>query len=501
MHDTDFFHEHNEPTEAERAEIARYIWSQETVELTTVGIDIGSSTSHLLFAKVTLQRQTQDLSSRFVVIDRRIVWRSPIMLTPFLPDGTIDAHALSHFIHDAYLAAGFKHSEIDSGAVILTGEAIKRRNARAIDELFADEAGKFVCATAGHKLESRLAAHGSGAVRLSKERATCVLHVDIGGGTTKLALIDRGIVLGVSAFAVGGRLLARDEHNAWTRIDDSARVAAEDLGLSVDPQVLADLDCRRLLARRLAAISTDFIVDAPRDRLGASLRLTDDLFRPVTPTALTFSGGVSEYIFGLEDDDYGDIAKLLADELTSELSRRTALPLIDPGQRIRATVIGASQFTVQVSGKTIYLPKTDVLPVHNVPVISVGMDLSGDFKTEDLADAIQAKLKDMDIEPLSRMAIAFAWTGDPEYSRLKAAGRAVVAATAPDGRRDELLLLMIDGDVGKSFGQLLHQELNLQGDVVSIDGVQLQELDFVDVGEPISPPGVVPVVIKSLLFS
>ena len=106
MHETDFLHEHAALSEADRAEIARYIWSQENVELATVGIDIGSSTSHLLFAKVVLQRQTQGLSSRFTVIDRQIVWRSPIMLTPFLADGTIDAHRLGHFIHDAYRAAG-----------------------------------------------------------------------------------------------------------------------------------------------------------------------------------------------------------------------------------------------------------------------------------------------------------------------------------------------------------------------------------------------------------
>src|SRR5438132_6786764 len=113
MHDTDFLHEHSELSEADRAEIALYIWSQETVELKTVGIDIGSSTSHLLFAKVILQRQAQGLSSRFIVVDRQIAWRSPIMLTPFLPDGAIDAHQLGHFIHAAYHAAGFKQSEID----------------------------------------------------------------------------------------------------------------------------------------------------------------------------------------------------------------------------------------------------------------------------------------------------------------------------------------------------------------------------------------------------
>src|SRR4249920_414404 len=106
MHDTDFLHEHGTLSDADRAEIARYIWSQEHVELKTVGIDIGSSTSHLLFAKVTLQRQSQGLSARFVVIEREVMWRSPIMLTPFLPDGTIDAGALGRFIRDAYAQAG-----------------------------------------------------------------------------------------------------------------------------------------------------------------------------------------------------------------------------------------------------------------------------------------------------------------------------------------------------------------------------------------------------------
>ena len=138
-----------------------------------------------------------------------MVWRSPIMLTPFLPDGTIDAAALGHFIEGAYAQAGMTRGDVDTGAVILTGEAIKRRNARAIDELFAEEAGKFVCATAGHKLECLLAAHGSGAVQLSKDRNAAVLHVDIGGGTTKLALIDKGVVR-VGRRVRGRRPLHRD---------------------------------------------------------------------------------------------------------------------------------------------------------------------------------------------------------------------------------------------------------------------------------------------------
>ena len=501
MHDMEFDHEHGALTEEEKAEIARYIWAQETVELKTVGIDIGSSTSHLLFAKVVLQRQTQGLSSRFVVIERQVIWRSDVMLTPFLRDDTIDSAALGRFIADAYAKAGLAKSDVDSGAVILTGEAIKRKNARAIDELFAEEAGKFVCATAGHKLECLLAAHGSGAVQLSKERDACVLHIDIGGGTTKLALIDKGVVLAVAAFAVGGRCIATDATGKYTRVDDSAVAVAKEFGIETTPENLANPDVRQRIAARLAKIAADYVLDAPRDPLGASFLLTEPLARPVQPTLLTFSGGVSEYLFGRESREFGDIARPLANELTKLLAERKAPASVDPGQGIRATVIGASQFTVQVSGKTVFLPEPELLPVHNVPVVQVALDLPDTIDVEATAARLRAGMSKMDLDPSARLALGFTWEGDPEYSRLEAMGRAIIASLGQGATSSSLLLLMIDGDVGKTLGRLLQYELDLKRPLISIDGVQLKELDFVDIGELLTPPGVVPVVIKSLLFS
>jgi ethanolamine utilization protein EutA len=500
LHD-DHGHDHVHLEDADRQALAESIWRQETVELTTAGIDIGSSTSHLLFAKITLQRQTQALSSRFVVISREVIYRSPIMLTPLLSDGTIEVQKLETFLHQSYHEAGFQRSDIDSGAVILTGEAIKRKNARNIADLFADEAGKFVCATAGHKLESTLAAHGSGAVALSKKNEECILHVDIGGGTTKLALIDAGRILAVSAFAVGGRLIAMDDAGRWTRVDESAHMVADELGIKTDQETLEDPEARRQIAHRLADIIVDFIRTGPTDRLGMALQLTEDLPRNVIPTALTFSGGVSEYLLRNEQRDYGDIARSLVDALRQQLADKVKLPVRDPGQGIRATVIGASQFTVQVSGKTIFVTDHDALPVHNVPVVHLAADLSGKLDEKYITRAIQEGIYRMDLVPESRMAIAFSWGGEPEYSRLRAMGQGIVDAVAPEGRRDAPLLLMIDGDIANIMGHLLINEFGLPGDLISVDGVQLQELDFVDVGELIDPPGVVPVVIKSLLFS
>jgi ethanolamine utilization protein EutA len=488
-------------SEEERQTISDWLWRQETVELLTVGIDIGSSTSHLLFARVTLQRETEELSSRFVVIDRQIVWRSPILLTPFLPDGTIDAHELRHFFQHCYHDAGFKRSHIDTGAVILTGEAIKRKNARAIDEIFASESGRFVCATAGHKLECMLAAHGSGATALSKKRKGRGLHVDIGGGTTKLAMIENGEIASVAAFAVGGRLVAQDKNGVWTRVDDSARMVAEELGISIDPGTLADPSARRAIARRLAAVAVDEILGAPLDDLGRRLELTEPLERKGAPDYITFSGGVSEYIFNYEQAEHGDIAQLLAREIVEQLKPRITIPIVDAGQRIRATVIGASQFTVQVSGKTVYRRGSKGLPSHNIPVIHLGMPLEEEIDVQAVAEAFRAGIDRQDRGIAEPLALAFAWTGLPDYQRLLAMAKAIKFALAPEGQREELLVLMIDGDIGQTLGRILDRELSLGPDLISIDGVQLKDLDFVDLGEFIDPPGVIPVVIKSLLFS
>src|SRR3989449_6796090 len=210
-------------------------WAADNVELTTVGIDIGSSTSHLMFARVHLQRLSTALSSRFVVVERKILWQSPILLTPYRSDYTIDVDELAGFIGGCYAYAGIEREAVDTGAVILTGEALKRRNARAIADLFSEEAGKFVCASAGHHMECQMAAHGSGAVALSRGHNATLLNVDIGGGTTKLALIENGRILATCAIAVGGRLVVEDETSGLTRVEPPAETVAQALGVVLAP--------------------------------------------------------------------------------------------------------------------------------------------------------------------------------------------------------------------------------------------------------------------------
>ena len=101
--------------------------------------------------------------------------------------------------------------------MILTGEALRRENAKAIAEVLAEVGGEFVCAAAGHHMESMLAAYGSGAAKTSHDRGLVLLNVDIGGGTTKLAVLDGGRVVHTAAIHIGGRLAVMDPDGRLTR--------------------------------------------------------------------------------------------------------------------------------------------------------------------------------------------------------------------------------------------------------------------------------------------
>jgi ethanolamine utilization protein EutA len=504
MHDLDFQHLHMTP-ELQK-EVADTIWAQDNVELTTVGVDVGSSTSHLMFAKVHLQRLSEGLSSRFVVVNRQVIWRSPILLTPYRSDYTIDSDGLKTFFDGAFRDAGLSPDDIDTGAVILTGEALKRVNARAIADLFAEESGKFVCASAGHHLEALMAAHGSGAVAVSRQSGKTILNVDIGGGTVKLGLCRNGHLLATAAFAVGGRLIAFEDGDRMVRIEGPAEQVAEDLGLK-DRLKLGEVlsrDDRRSIVRRMAKVIADYINRIPDDALCRALAVTEPLPKEPAIDALTFSGGVSEFIYKRETEDHGDLGKSLAHQISHALSDRVIpYPVYDPGQGIRATVVGASQFTVQVSGNTIFISEPEELPIRNVPVANLDLDLSGDFTADQVADEIGNALSRLDrVEGEDKVAIALRWGGDPLHARLHALADGICKGLPNTvANAEHPLIVVMDGDAGRTLGNILVRELDVPGEVISIDNVQLREFDFIDVGALIPATQVVPLIIKSLLFA
>jgi ethanolamine utilization protein EutA len=474
----------------------RDIIGDDHIELTSVGVDIGSSTSHLVFSRIVLEREGE----RYAVVQRRILHQSDILLTPYLGPTDIDGPTLERFIERQYQAAGLSREDIDSGALILTGTALLRENSRTIADLFAEEAGKFVAVSAGDRLEASLAAHGSGAAAASLDGRT-ILNIDIGGGTTKLSLCRGGSVESVAAMDVGARLVALDGGGAVVRLEDAARRVAQDLGIDLQLGAQLSLPDQRRMAANLADQLFEVIRGEPLSPTAKAMLRTPNLAPAGELAGIMFSGGVSEFIYGHERESFGDMGQLLAAEVRGR-AEALGVPILEPVAGIRATVIGASQHTVQVSGNTIFLSSDDIVPLRNVPVARPSLPLAEDeVEPAGVASAVKAALNRMDLHPPDRsVALAIEWQGSATWRRLDAIAHGIMEAEAAQIAAGHPLLLVCDSDVGGLLGLHLREELGFTGGLVSIDGVELREFDYIDVGSLIPSTGATPVVIKSLIF-
>jgi ethanolamine utilization protein EutA len=494
-HDADHDHDHDHDMDGGSLE-DNPLWLQDNISLTSVGIDIGSAGTQVIFSRLQMRRMSEDLSSRYFVVAREPLYQSPVTLTPYIDDVRIDDQAIGGIVDDAYAAAGLHPDAIDTGSVILTGEALRRENAQAIGDALAEIGGEFVCATAGHHMEAMLAAYGSGAAKISHDIGARVLNIDIGGGTTKLALIEHGRILETAAIHIGGRLLVADESGRITRLDPQglalARAAGLDaeLGGQVSPAELdalaasmAEALCRAILGERAL-----YLTDPIKDLRGVK--------------GVMFSGGVGEYVYGREARDFGDLGRRLGQEMRKRLDR---LPgrLLPAGECIRATAFGASEYSVQLSGNTVYVSEPgELLPRKNLQVLQPAVKLDGSIDAAALTRAIAAHLRAFDVvEGEAEFALAFKWGGEPAFERLAAFARGVVDALPKTVAAAKPLFLILEGDVAQTLGGILKEDWKLASQVLVLDGVALRDFDYVDLGRLRLPSNTVPVTIKSLVFS
>ena len=499
----EFDHDHDHDDMGEWSPENDSLWLQDHIELVSVGIDIGSSGTQVIFSRVYMQRMSEDLSSRYFVVKRETLHQSPVALTPYQSEERIDERAVGEIIDRAYAAARIHPDNIDTGAVILTGEALRRENAKAIADVIAEMGGEFVCATAGHHMESLLAAYGSGAARASHDLKGPVLNVDIGGGTTKLALVENGRVVHTAAIHIGGRLMAH-ENGVITRLDPAGKQLAKNAGVewSVGAGV-TDADIERVAAWMADALVAALTEDPPPAQV-AALWLTDPLEPVEGISGVMFSGGVAEYVYGREERDFGDLGRRLGAALRKRVDAGgLPYPQLPAGECIRATAIGASEYSVQLSGNTVYISNPgELLPRKNLQVLQPDVDLAGTIDPARVTQAIRRHFEAFDLrEGESDVALAFRWDGPPAYSRLAALAQGIVEALPMTLMESKPVFLVLDGDIAHSLGALLKDEWNVASDVLVIDGVSLWDFDYIDLGRVRMPSHTVPVTIKSLVFS
>jgi ethanolamine utilization protein EutA len=327
------------------------------------------------------------------------------------------------------------------------------------------------------------------------------MNVDVGGGTAKIAICADGKVAQVTAVDVGARLIVVDEENRIVRLEEAGRRFGVELGI---PLALGEL-LQPEQAQAIAARMADCLFEAMRGGTpsigGASLLRLDPISHAGTIDQVSFSGGVSEYVYGGNAQRFGDLGPELAAQIRV---RREAwgVALARPEARIRATVIGASQYTMQLSGSTIYVSPMEMLPLRNIAVITPDLPLAGEVIDADaVAAAIRAALKRLDLDDGSKpVAVFVPWKGSATFQRLDAACRGMVAGLAPVLAAGHPIVLVGDGDVGGLVGIHLREEMKLKNPIVSVDGLELKEFDYIDIGTMLEASGAVPVVIKSLIF-
>ena len=501
--DADHDHDHFEFDSDERLE-ENPIWIQDHVTLVTVGIDIGSSGTQVIFSRINLRRYGEDLTSRYYVVSRETLFQSPVALTPYASDERIDDAALGAIIEEAYAAAGVAPRDIDTGVVILTGEALRRENAEAIAALLAEQGGDFVTATAGHHMESMLAAYGSGASKLSYDQSKRILNVDIGGGTTKLGIVENGDVTVTAALHIGGRLQVVDDIGRLVRLDPAGKFHARQAGFfwsRGDVLSPAQLD-------KVAASMADLLVAAltqrPLPHALEHLYLTDPIAEFGRIDGIMFSGGVGEYVYGREDRDFGDMGRRLGRAIRARIDAGALpWPLLPAGECIRATALGASEYSVQLSGNTSYISKPgELLPRRNLQVLQPSYVCEESIDADKLAKAIRAHFTAFDlIEGEGEVALALRWRGAPSYERILAFAEGIRHGLATTIERRKPLYIMLDGDVAQTLGAILREELLIESEILAIDGLVLRDFDYIDLGRIRMPSFTVPVTIKSLLFS
>lgn len=471
-------------------------------EIRSVGIDIGTSTTQVVFSTFSLENTAGYFSApRISIADKRVTYKSRVYFTPLKTASLIDGAAVRDIVAGEYARAGMTPADVQTGAVIITGESARKENAAEVLRRLSDFAGEFVVSTAGPDLESVIAGKGSGAWTYSKDRDAVAVNLDVGGGTTNLVRFESGDTAAVGCFDIGGRLIRLDMDGTVTYISPSARQIAETLSLPLAVGRRADAALLRQVTDKMARLLAQSLGLLPAEPLLRQVKTpgSTDYALGRRPERLFFSGGVAACMAQSPEHPFafGDIGPLLGESL-QKVFGALPLPFAPGGETLRATVVGAGTYTTSLSGSTIFY--TDgVFPVKNVPVCRLTpQEEAACFKGE--SEALAGRVRRFFAENQTpMMALFLEGKSDPTYREVQQLAAAAAAALERETPAGTPLLLSVERDMAKALGRAMHRRLPHRPLAV-IDSVQVGQNDYIDVGRPLMDGLVVPVIVKTLLF-
>jgi len=471
--------------------------------LLSVGIDVGTTTTQFVFSRLTLEDTARPGQvPRIGITAKTVLYQSPIVFTPLADHETVDAAALTALARQQYAAAGLDPAQVETGAVIITGETAKKKNADEILKAMAGLAGEFVVTVAGPHLESLIAGRGAGAAQYSQQHFARVTNVDIGGGSANSALFHAGALAAAAAMNYGGRILEVGRTTGRVRhVAEPAQRILAALGLRIGPGDQPSLEQLRRFTDAMADLTLE-LIEGTASPLAQQLYLTPPAPISGRGSTLMLSGGIGHYyynpipIHSLADAlRHDDVGPLLAESLRRHPGLQ-AYTVVPPAETLRATVLGASTQTVTLSGSTIWAEHA-LLPLRNVPVVRPRLEPA--LHPTDVAQAIAEAVRRWDVDPAADpFAVALELNQPLDYTLLLqlATGLSEFARGLPAGRP---LVAIIERDYAQALGQTV-KAMAPDRPLLVIDQVGLAEGDYIDIGTPLMDGRVVPLSVKTLVL-
>ena len=470
--------------------------------INSVGIDIGTSTTQLIFSKLTIENLASSYTvPRISIVNTEVVYRSDIYFTPLTDKSTIDAAQVKRIVESEYDKAKMNKQDLQTGAVIITGETARKENANDVLNALSHMAGDFVVATAGPDLESVLSAKGAGTDIMSKDDRNTIANIDIGGGTSNIAVFRQGNLISTACLDIGGRLV-KVENGIVTYIYEKTRKLIQAENLHISEGMKADEGEFKKLAAVMARHLAMALNLMEKDEMHKALYTNDGdaIKADIVLDGVTFSGGVADVVYhpdGRAPFEYGDMGVFLGNAINAE----TAFGKVKRYQAIetiRATVVGAGTHTTEVSGSTIRYER-ECLPIKNAPVIKMSEEEEEDLH---IFSASLSEKMDIYTNKDTQQCVAVALSGKRycSFDEVQELAQALIHGLKGYDNPSVPVVLIVENDIGKVLGNAVAYLMGTRK-VISIDNIFVKEGDYVDIGEPVANGRVVPVITKTLIFN
>jgi ethanolamine utilization protein EutA len=476
-----------------------------TEEILSIGIDIGTTTTSMVISKLKIKNVAGAfLVPKIEIIEKNVIYKSEIYFTPLLNENTLDFDKIAAIIKKEYDLSRINPNDIKTGAVIITGDAARKENAENILKAISNMAGSFVVATAGPHLEAFLAGLGSGAANISKKTQSRICNVDIGGGTTNAAVFDSGKLVSTFCADIGGRLIrfipGSDVVDVYM---PAGKTVSEECGITLKKGIRLNKNEIIEIADRLVD-SLISILNGHPDDLSKKLAIGKLPEKGLNLDAVMFSGGVGRLFYenkrltGLKGVmRYNDLGPVLAERLETK-KESIGAEILEPSETIYATVIGAGIHSTELSGSTIYISDPEVLPLKDLPALNIENPYGN---KEKVRDEIVKKLETYRIaEGYLIPALVIPERNKVNFDKLRNLAEAIVEASDL-AKLSYPFVIVCEDDIGKALGVIIKNLVGNEKPVISIDQLTIKEGDYIDIGKPLYDGGVVPVVLKTLVFS